>query len=101
MKSLQQHHWPGNVRELKNIIEHAVIITPDDKLRIEMSNAKRPKSTVRKTLNEVQKDHILEVLGQVNWRVRGENGAADILGLKPSTLDSRMIKLGIKRPARL
>jgi transcriptional regulator with GAF, ATPase, and Fis domain len=101
MKALQQHHWPGNVRELKNIIEHAVIITPDDKLRIEMPNAKGPRGTVRRTLNEVQKDHILEVLGQVNWRVRGENGAADLLGLKPSTLESRMIKLGIKRPARL
>lgn len=99
MQLLQDHHWPGNVRELKNIIERAVIITQDDKLRVELPTASVPKNNIRRTLDEVQREHILEVLNQVRWRVRGKNGAAEILGLKPTTLDSKMARLGIKRPA--
>ena len=99
MQSLQEHHWPGNVRELKNIIERAVIITPDNKLRVEVPTVAGPRNNTHRTLDDVQKDHILEVLNQVRWRVRGKNGAAEILGLKPTTLDSKMARLGIRRPA--
>lgn len=98
MKALQNHHWPGNVRELKNIIERAVIISPHNKLLVEISKTPSPAGDIHKTLDDVQKNHIQKVLKATNWRVRGEKGAAEILNLKPSTLESRMAKLGIKRP---
>ena len=96
MTALQEHHWPGNVRELKNIIEHAVIISPDDKLRVKLPEVSGPGSPIRKTLDEIQKDHILAVLKQTGWRVRGRNGAAEVLGLKLTTLDSKMARLSIR-----
>jgi len=100
MKKLQNYHWPGNVRELKNIIERAMIITTDHTLRIELpekSKATHPKNA---TFEEVQRQHILDVLELSNWRVRGKNGAAEILDLKPTTLDAKIVRLGIRRPSR-
>ena len=98
MKVLQDHHWPGNVRELKNVIERAVIISPKNKLIVEISKTPSPADDIYRTLDHVQKEHIQRVLKATNWRVRGDKGAAEILNLKPSTLESRMAKLGIKRP---
>ena len=98
MKVLQDHHWPGNVRELKNVIERAVIISPKNKLIVEISKTPSPGDDIYRTLDHVQKEHIQRVLKATNWRVRGDKGAAEILNLKPSTLESRMAKLGIKRP---
>jgi DNA-binding NtrC family response regulator len=100
MNQLCHYDWPGNVRELKNVIERAVIISSGSTLKIELpkDGGLRPDQT--RTLDEVQKDYILRTLETTRWRVRGRRGAADILGLKPTTLESRMAKLGIRRPGR-
>jgi DNA-binding NtrC family response regulator/ligand-binding sensor domain-containing protein len=97
---LQDYHWPGNVRELENIIERSVIITPGKKLMLGdwlPTTGPRSKESDIPTLEELEKKHILEVLELTDWRIRGEKGAANILNLKPTTLASRMAKLGIKR----
>ncbi len=101
LDTLLAYHWPGNVRELENIIERAVIISPGPKLalgdwlpKIDVS----PSTITICTLEETECQHILAVLEQTNWRVSGEKGAARILGINPKTLESRMRKLGIKRP---
>jgi PAS domain S-box-containing protein len=98
MESLQRYPWPGNVRELKNVVERAMILSKGFSLHIEVpgvSESARPRSTM--TLEELEKRHITNVLETTGWRVRGKNGAAEILGLKPSTLESRMAKRGIRR----
>jgi transcriptional regulator with GAF, ATPase, and Fis domain len=98
MESLQRYVWPGNVRELKNVVERAMILSKGPGLHVEVpgiSASDRPKSMM--TLEEVEKRHITHVLENTGWRVRGKNGAAEILGLKPTTLDSRIKKLGIPR----
>jgi len=97
MKALQNHHWPGNIRELENVIERAVINTQGPVLRL-MDRLQAPNVSNR-TMNlvEIEHDHIVQVLGKVNWKIEGENGAASMLGLNPSTLRGRMRKLGIRR----
>ncbi len=97
MQKLQNHSWPGNIRELKNIIERAMIMTSDKTLRIELPENKNPESLRIKTFNEMQKTYILDVLERTGWRVRGSGGAAEILDLKPTTLEAKMSKFGIKR----
>ena len=100
MKELQAHHWPGNVRELKNAIERAVIISPKNRLLVEILKTPNPGDNIYRTLDDVQKDHIQRVIKATNWRIRGKKGTAEILNLKPTTLESRMAKLGIKRPPK-
>ena len=98
MDTLQRYSWPGNVRELKNVVERAMILSKGPSLHIEIpgiSKSRKPRSMM--TLEEVEKRHITNVLETSGWRVRGKNGAAEILGLKPTTLDSRIKKLGIPR----
>jgi len=100
MKILESYHWPGNIRELENIIERAVIISKDEQLSLGDWFTKSYKSVDEKsiqTIFEIEKEHILNVLDITSWRIRGENGAAQILGLKPTTLEARMQKLDIKR----
>lgn len=97
MRKLQKCHWPGNIRELKNIIERAMIISPGHILEVELPESGAVAKTNGVTLEEVQKNHILEILKLTNWRIRGNNGAAETLGLKPTTLEARMSRLGIKR----
>ena len=97
VQALHSYSWPGNVRELKNLIERSMILTKDSALYIEMPKMSESGRSRNKTLDEIEKDYIISVLEKTKWRVRGENGAAKILGLKPTTLDSRMKKLGIKR----
>jgi transcriptional regulator with GAF, ATPase, and Fis domain len=101
MQMLQEYSWPGNVRELENIIERAVIISQGTTLQVadklEPLQAVDPIGTSRKSLKDMEKGHILQVLEQTRWRIEGEDGAAAILGLNPSTLRGRMRKLGIKR----
>lgn len=100
MQSLQAYPWPGNVRELENVIERAVIISPGAQLALGdwiprpfvALNGKR-----LLTITELERNHILEMLELTGWRVSGEAGAARLLGLKPTTLEARMKKLGIKR----
>jgi transcriptional regulator with GAF, ATPase, and Fis domain len=97
---LQQYDWPGNVRELENVVERAVIVSQGKQLRLEdglpHSDGKTDGSSTL-TLEELEKRHILKVLEQTGWRISGERGAAKILNIKPTTLRSRMEKLGIKR----
>jgi PAS domain S-box-containing protein len=100
MDALMSYSWPGNVRELANIIERAVIISPGKTLELGDWLAKTAETSGAAsiaTLEELEKKHILEVLALTGWKVSGEKGAAKILGMKPTTLESRMKKLGIKR----
>ena len=99
MDFLQAQPWPGNVRELRNLIEHSMILSRDKRLELFIADKPSTKATKpNRSLREVEKDHISKVLKERGWRVRGRNGAAEILDLKPSTLESRMKKLGIRRP---
>jgi PAS domain S-box-containing protein len=100
MNALQDYHWPGNIRELENVLERAVINSSGPKLHLVDELKKPPKdlTTAKKTLNEVERDYIVRVLEQTNWKVSGKNGAAEILGLNRSTLRARMRKLGIRQP---
>lgn len=98
MDKLQSHPWPGNVRELRNIIERAMILSQSPTLQAVLPDA-GPSSSLSNgmTLEQVEKKHIIDVLESVQWRIRGKNGAAEILGINPNTLDSRIKKLGIQR----
>jgi formate hydrogenlyase transcriptional activator len=97
MDALQRYRWPGNVRELRNVIERAMIVATGPKLWIEPPGKAAAASTPRLTMNEANREHIYRVLEMTGWRVRGSNGAAEMLGVKPTTLESRMAKLGIHR----
>jgi transcriptional regulator of acetoin/glycerol metabolism len=96
---LQGYAWPGNVRELENIIERSVITTHGEILQLadslERFHPAHQKDLSGKALVEVERAHILETLKDVDWKIEGPKGAAQALGLKPSTLRSRMKKLGI------
>ena len=100
MNDLQNYHWPGNIRELENVLERAVINSSGPKLRLvdELTTQKKDLSTGRKTLEAVERDHIVRILEQTQWKVSGKNGAAEILGLNRSTLRARMRKLDILKP---
>jgi formate hydrogenlyase transcriptional activator len=100
IKTLQDHPWPGNVRELESIIERAVILCPGPVLRLadEMDISSLPISSAIRTLEEVERNHILKILLETRWRIEGKDGTAAILGLHPSTLRARMHKFGILRP---
>jgi len=99
MKELQGYGWPGNIRELENVLERAVINTSGPKLHLADQLKKPPRylSTGTDTLEAVERNHILRVLEQTNWKVSGQNSAAEILGLDRSTLRARMIKLDIHK----
>jgi formate hydrogenlyase transcriptional activator len=106
IQTLVDHHWPGNVRELQNVIERAVILSEDGILRIPRLERKRDfesSDSGGSTLNEMERDYILEVLDETEWIVGGPSGAARRLGLPRTTLISKMKKLGIphRRSARL
>lgn len=101
MEPLQEYTWPGNVRELKNVIERAVITSKGSTLRL-MDRLKMPReadlaTTTRRTLEEIERDYIIAILEETNWKIAGKNGAAEILGLNTSTLRGRLRKLGIYR----
>jgi len=120
MRQLTDYTWPGNVRELQNVIERAVILSPGntlvlaERLRAPQAAGLHAATTKSKpvgvravsvpteagSLDQVERRHIESILNQTNWMIEGERGAAKILNLNPSTLRSRMQKLGIKRPAR-
>ncbi len=97
MEALQRYSWPGNVRELRNIIENAMIITTGPVLRVEMPQVSAAVKAENASLQEVERNHILDVLEMTDWRIRGENGAAEVLALKPTTLEARIRKLNILR----
>ncbi len=98
MDELQTYHWPGNVRELKNVIERGMILSSGSTLRIEQQQAEVAATSKDMSMEEMEREHITQVLLSTGWRVSGKNGASRILGMKDSTLRSRMKKLGIDRP---
>ena len=101
--ALQRYPWPGNIRELEHVIERAVILSEGPELEpIDWLSQPGGKAGPGKplTLEEMERQHIVDVLEQTNWRVSGEKGAAKILGLNPTTLEARMKKLGITRVKR-
>jgi len=100
MDTLVKWHWPGNVRELENFIERSVILSPGPELRaplaeLEILEAQPDAQNVN--LESTERDHILRVLRECKGMIGGSNGAAERLGLKRTTLNSKMKKLGIKR----
>ncbi len=105
MQILEDYHWPGNVRELQNVIERAVILSKGRALQVRENLINSNNSTQVSShnnleitnLDEVNFRHISQVLNDTNWKIEGDNGAAILLGLKPSTLRSRLKKLNIKR----
>jgi len=114
MDALSRYHWPGNIRELQNVIERAVIISTGPALSIDVSDLKFPKAdppaersaspkstngALYSVLEETERQQIVRALKQSNWVVAGPNGAAAHLGMKRSTLQLRMHKLGIARGA--
>jgi psp operon transcriptional activator PspF len=116
MQDFMRYDWPGNIRELANIVERAVILSPGPVLRLdegspfgarehppEESNANRarpaPPPGGERSLEDVERDHIREVLEACGWKVSGPGGAAETLGLKESTLRFRMKRLAIQRPS--
>jgi formate hydrogenlyase transcriptional activator len=102
LNKLMAYNWPGNVRELQNVIERAVILSTQNRLVLDDSLAAPvtgPAAKAPRTLEDVEREHILCILESVGWRVSGDRGAAKILGLKRTTLEARMIKLGISRPS--
>ena len=103
MERLVQYAWPGNVRELENIVERALILCHERLLRIDPAMVHvrvPPESGPRRTLHDEERHHILQTLTLLDWRIEGPGGAAEQLGLAPSTLRSRMRKLAIRRPSR-
>jgi formate hydrogenlyase transcriptional activator len=98
MEALQSYSWPGNVRELRNMVERAMILHRGPTLRIDIPEVERSDASQGLKLEEVERRHVVTVLEMSGWRIRGKNGAAEMLGLKPTTLESRLEKLGIRRP---
>jgi formate hydrogenlyase transcriptional activator len=103
MKALQAYHWPGNVRELENFIERAVILTQGPDLFVSLAELKRTPGRVTNsgatTLEQAEREHILKALRESDWIIGGPAGAAARLGMKRTTLQSKMQKLGISRPS--
>ena len=102
MEALKAYDWPGNVRELENVIERAMILSPGSTLilgeslgTIQPAGPEQPSS---QNLEEIERTHILRVIEECGWKIKGKANAADRLGLHSSTLRTRMKKLGIVRP---
>ena len=105
MTALTEYHWPGNVRELENFIERAVILSRGAELQIPLAELKQrasgpsmAASNGLATLENAEREHIVRALGETKWVIGGATGAANRLGMKRTTLQSRMRKLGITRP---
>jgi transcriptional regulator of acetoin/glycerol metabolism len=107
MKKLLAYQWPGNVRELQNVIERAVILSGEQTVSAEAIWLPRLPAITRPresepvvTLVEAERRAIAAALDETGWRISGAGGAAEHLGMKPTTLHAKLKKLGIRRPAR-
>jgi transcriptional regulator with GAF, ATPase, and Fis domain len=101
LERLSAYAWPGNVRELQNVIERAVILSLEGRFELgEIAPAPpgggAPQNKLR-SLEEVERQHIVAILEETRWRISGDRGAAKVLGMKRTTLEARMKKLGINR----
>jgi transcriptional regulator with GAF, ATPase, and Fis domain len=99
LRQFQQYPWPGNVREMRNVIERNLILTSGTVFRAEVPELEQYANLSLRRVDEVETEHFRKVLQATHWRVRGRGGAAELLGLKPTTLEARMRKFGIHRPA--
>jgi DNA-binding NtrC family response regulator len=113
MEVLQKYHWPGNIRELQNVIERAVITTRGARLQLAdnldlepqvengLTSSPKESGVIARngTLAEVEREYITSVLEKTYWRIEGKYGAAEILGINPSTLRHRMRRLHIQKPS--
>jgi len=101
IQALQAHAWPGNVRELQNVIEQAVLVSDDKQLRLPDqlmdAPAPRPGARASRTMEEMERQHIIQTLEATGWKVSGPLGAAEVLDMKATTLRSRMLKLGVAK----
>ncbi|MBP1599822.1 MAG: sigma-54-dependent sensor transcriptional regulator [Acidobacteria bacterium] len=97
MQALQSYSWPGNVRELRNLIEHAMIVSKGTTLEVDVPKRALSEKDATGKLEDMERKHIVAVLEKTGWRVGGEGGAAEVLGLVRTTLHAKMKKLGIKR----
>jgi formate hydrogenlyase transcriptional activator len=104
MSALSEYHWPGNIRELENFIERAVILSRGSALELPLAELKQRSNSTPAvslsgfaTLEHAEKEHIIRALGETHWVIGGPGGAAARLGMKRTTLQSRMRKLGINR----
>jgi transcriptional regulator with GAF, ATPase, and Fis domain len=100
LATLRQYAWPGNIRELRNVVERAMILATGPRLTITLPAAPTGTHQRSATLADVEREYIRSVLESAGWRIRGAGGAAERLGLKPTTLETRMAKLGLNRPER-
>jgi PAS domain S-box-containing protein len=104
LKSLRDYSWPGNVRELANVIERAAINSHGPVLQVGKDFETAPAKTLTSatmTLEDMEREYIIRILEDRGWRIEGRRGAARLLGLNPSTLRTRMMKLGIHKPESL
>jgi transcriptional regulator with GAF, ATPase, and Fis domain len=113
IETLQNYDWPGNIRELRNVIERAVILARGVALEFDLpGNGSNPTAFERMDVNQPEPEYLTEpeirrrerenlfaVLRKTTWKIKGADGAAELLGVKPSTLISRIAKMGLKRPA--
>ena len=99
MENLQHYLWLGNARELRNVVEHAMIVSSGKTLEVRIPRMESSDIPANISLEDAERRHILGVLEKNGWRITGQGGAAEILGLKRTTLQSKMKKLGIKRPS--
>ena len=97
MEAMKSYPWPGNIRELRNLVERAMILSSGATLVVDVPDGSAAGVAPLMTIEGMERMHINSVLDKTGWRIRGRNGAAEILGLKPTTLNSRMKKLGIRR----
>jgi len=100
MEDLQRYPWPGNARELRNVVEHAMIVSSGKTLEVRVPRMASSEIPANLSLADAERRHLLGVLEQCGWRITGQGGAAEILGLKRTTLLSKMKKLGIRHPSR-
>jgi len=99
MRMLSEYAWPGNIRELANVVERALILSNGPALCLDAFTASlKPQARQSERLDEVERVHLLRVLERCRWRINGPGNAAETLGLNPSTLRSRLKKLGLVRP---
>ncbi len=98
LDALRAYDWPGNIRELRNVVERAMIGSDGPVLEIAVPAGRLAPTPADRSLVELERAHIIETLERTGWRVRGKGGAAEVLALKPTTLEARMKRLGIRRP---